>query len=246
MSKTDGLTVIKGQPPSSEVRATLAAEGRPVLVAFSTGKDAIATELALRDAGVETILAYLYYIPGRQPGSTLDFIERTLADLEDRLGKTIHRYPHPSLWRWLNALVFQPPERCAVIEAARMPTIEYDQMWEMIREDLGLPSDTWVADGVRAADSIPRRASLSQHGLMKPTSRKVSPIADWLKATVLGRVAEAGIRLPVDYEWFGRSFDGIDYRFIEPLSRHAPDDYRRVLDWFPLAELELFRHGMEA
>ncbi|MFD6070295.1 hypothetical protein [Amycolatopsis lurida] len=50
--------------------------------------------------------------------------------------------------------------------------------------------------------------------------------------------------LPIDYEWYGRSFDGLDYRFIEPLSRHAPEDYARALDWFPLAELELLRHDL--
>ncbi|WP_414941226.1 DDE-type integrase/transposase/recombinase [Amycolatopsis sp. cmx-11-51] len=27
-------------------------------------------------------------------------------------------------------------------------------------------------------------------------------------------------------------------------SRHAPEDYARVLDWFPLAELELLRHDL--
>jgi hypothetical protein len=68
--------------------------------------------------------------------------------------------------------------------------------------------------------------------------------ADEREAEVLDRIAAAGIALPVDYEWFGRSFDGIDYRFIEPLSRHAAEDYRRVLDWFPLAELELMRHAV--
>lgn len=231
-------TVIKGQPTSEEVRRQLAQEGKPVLVAFSTGKDALATELALQDAGIETHLAYLYTIPG------LRFVEETLAQQEDLLGKQIHRYPHPSLWRMLNNLVFQPPERCAIIEAAQMPTIDYDTMWELIRDDLGLAPDTWVADGVRAADSIQRRASLVRHGVMKPATRKVSPIADWLKAEVMGRIEAARIPLPVDYEWFGRSFDGIDFRFTEPLSRFAPDDFERVLEWFPLAELDIIRHQM--
>lgn len=237
-------TVIKGQPTSAEIRVELAAERRPVLVAFSGGKDAIATELALQDAGIETHLAYLYYIPGRQPGHTLEFIESTLSDLEQSLGKPVHRYPHPSLYRWLNNFVFQPPERCAVIESAGFPSLPYEELWGYIRADLGLEPDTWLADGVRAADSIMRRASFTRHGVMKPHSRKVSPIADWLKAEVLDRIRQANISLPIDYEWFGRSFDGIDYRFLEPLSRHAPDDYRRILDWFPLADLELFRHGL--
>lgn len=234
-------TIIKGQPTSAEVRASLAAEGRPVLVAFSGGKDAIAAELALQDAGIETVLAHLYYIPGREPGRTLDFVEQGLTDLEQALGKPIHRYPHPSFYRWLNNFVFQPPERCEVIEAAQLPIPDYQVMWELIRADLKLPADTWVADGVRAADSIVRRASFARHGVMKAGSRKVSPVADWLKAEVLDRIAAAGIQLPVDYQFFGRSFDGIDHRFLKPISEHFPDDFARILDWFPLADLELFR-----
>lgn len=239
-------TIIKGQPTSAEIRETLAAENRTVLVAFSGGKDAIAAELALQDAGIDTILAYLYYIPGREPGRTLDFVERGLVELEQRLGKQIHRYPHPSFYRWLNNFVFQPPERCEVIEAANFPTVDYAVMWQLIRKDLGLPADTWVADGVRAADSIVRRASFVRHGVMKPKDHKVSPVADWLKAEVMGRIAAAGITLPVDYDWFGRSFDGIDHRFLKPISEHAPEDFARILDWFPLADLELFRAEMTA
>lgn len=232
-------TVIKGQPPSADIRRKLAEAGKPVLVAFSTGKDALACESALREAGVETKLAYLYYIPN------LRFVEETLAQQEDMLGKPIARYPHPSLWRWLNALVFQPPERCAIIEAAKMPNIDYDTMWDLIRDDMGLPHDTLVADGVRAADSIVRRASFVRHGVLKPANRKVSPIADWVKAEVMDCLRQHRLTLPRDYEWFDRSFDGIDYRFLEPISRHAPDDYQRILEWFPLAELELFRTNLE-
>ena len=61
---------------------------------------------------------------------------------------------------------------------------------------------------------------------------------------MLACIEGAGVDLPVDYEWFGRSFDGIDYRFTKPLSEHAPDDFKRLLEWFPLAELEIFRHGI--
>jgi hypothetical protein len=44
---------------------------------------------------------------------------------------------------------------------------------------------------------------------------------------------------------FGRSFDGIDYRFLEPISRLYPEDYQRILQDFPLADLELFRRRMQ-
>jgi hypothetical protein len=40
---------------------------------------------------------------------------------------------------------------------------------------------------------------------------------------------------------FGRSFDGLDLRFLVPLKKHRPKDYAKVLEWFPLADLEVFR-----
>ena len=40
---------------------------------------------------------------------------------------------------------------------------------------------------------------------------------------------------------FGRSFDGIGYQYAKPLKERFPDDYRTLLKWFPLVELDLFR-----
>lgn len=228
---------IPGVRPSAEIREELAAGG-PVLLAMSCGKDALAAWLALRDAGVAVVPYYLYLVPG------LAFVDRTLADIEAHFGQRVARYPHPSLYRWLNAFTFQPPERCAVIEAAGLPEVTFAELVDLIREDLGVEPTAWVADGVRAADSPVRRVSIKTHGPMKAKGRKVSPIWDWRKADVLERIAADGLALPVDYQWFGRSFDGIDRRFLEPLARHAPEDFARVLDWFPLADLELVRHAL--
>lgn len=231
-------TIIKNQPTSAEIRKRLADKGETIAVSYSLGKDAIATTLALLDAGCDVELVYFYPIPD------MEFVSDTIETQERLLGKTIHQYPHPSLWRCLNNLIFQPPERCAIIEAARMPRISYDIMWNLVKEDLGLSESTWVADGVRAADSIVRRTSMSNHGVMKEASRKVSPICDWLKKEVMACIDKHSFPLPVDYKWFGRSFDGLDYRFLAPLKKHAPKDYQKVLDWFPLADLELMRYGM--
>ena len=52
-------TVIRGQGTSEEVRQKLHDEGKPVLLAFSCGKDSIATWLALEDAGVEVVPCYM-------------------------------------------------------------------------------------------------------------------------------------------------------------------------------------------
>lgn len=229
------VTQIRNQGTSAECRARLAAEGRPVLLAFSCGKDSIATWIALRDAGVEVVPAYMYLVPG------LKFVDEELAYFEEFFGQKIARYPHPSLYRMLNHAVFQAPERLRIIESARLPEVEYGQLWDLIRKDQGLPEDTWCADGVRAADSIVRRAVFVKYGYFRPSKKKVSPVGDWVKAEVLGAINSAGVELPVDYEWFGRSFDGLDRRFTEILKEKAPEDYATLKEWFPLLEVDHVR-----
>ena len=233
-----GHIEINGVPSSAELRAQLAEEGRPQLLAFSGGKDSIAAWLALRDSGVDVVPFYLWYLP------RLRFVDETLAYFEEWYGQRIARYPHPSFYRWLNALTFQSPERLSIIEAAELPEPSYRFVADCVREDFGLASDTWECDGVRAADSVIRRTAFTRNGALRASTLKASVVWDWRKHHVMTAIEDAGIPLPVDYEWFGRSFDGIGYQFLPALKEHAPDDFQTILDWFPLADLELIRRGL--
>lgn len=211
-------------------------EGRPVLLSFSCGKDSIAAWIALEDAGVEVIPCYMWLVPN------LKFVNDELEYFEGVFGRKIHRYPHASYYRLMVNELDQSPEHCGIIEAARMPTPDYDEIWALIRKDLGLDPDTWVADGVRAADSIVRRASFVKHGVMKRSKMKVSPIADWLKAEVMEAIERNGVELPIDYDIWGRSFDGIDYRFTAPMKERLPEDFETLKTWFPMIESDIVRH----
>lgn len=230
-------TIIKGQPTSKEILQTLADLKKPVALSFSCGKDSIAAWLAMQEYGIEVIPFYFWLVPD------LQFIDDEIKYFEEFFDTPIHRYPNPSFYRLIHACVDQPPERLRIIEAANLPTPDYAQIWDMIFEEHGLPKDTWKADGVRAADSIVRRSSFTQHGVMKQNSHKVSPVADWLKAEVMEAIENAGVKLPIDYEIFGRSFDGIDYRFTKPMSEHLPEDYARLCEWFPFLVTDLIRKG---
>lgn len=212
------------------------AERSPVaMVAFSCGKDSIAAWLELRRHGFERIVPYyMYLVPG------LEFVDRSLAYYEEFFGTRIIRVPHPSLYRWINAGIFQPPERAAVIDRLDLPCPDYADIQRIMREDYQL-GDAYVATGVRAADSPIRRIALSRYGSVNHTRKQFWPVWDWNKARLIDEIDASGCKLPVDYRWFGRSFDGIDYRFLEPIKRHAPRDYERILQWFPLAEVEIER-----
>lgn len=205
------------------------------LLAFSTGKDAIAAWLAIRDSFEKVHPYYLYLVPG------LEFVEESLAYYEQYFGEKIVRLPHPSLHRWLNEFTFQPPERCLVIEQAGLPNHSYMDIRAAMCQMRGLQSDMLVADGVRAADSPMRRIAINTHGPITWSQGKYHPVWDWKKADLIACFKQHGAKLPEDYRLFGRTFDGLDLRFILPLKKHRPSDYRKILEWFPMCELEVFR-----
>lgn len=231
------MIVIDSQTPSADIRAGLAPG--PVLLAFSRGKDSIAAWLALTKSNVEVIPYHLDLIPN------LQFVDQSIAEYETAFGRRIHRYPHPSFQRWLTNYTFQPPERCGVIDAANLWPYTYEDLQAAIRDDLDLDPHTWICEGVRACDSPARRIAIVRHGPQRDSTRQISAIWDWQKADVIAAINDAGIDLPTDYAMWGRSFDGINHRFLAPLRAQHPDDYQRILDWFPLADLELYRCDQE-
>lgn len=206
------------------------------LLAFSTGKDAIAAWLAIREHFDEVVPYYLYLVP------ELEFVEESLSYYEKFFGVKITRLPHPSLHRWLNNFVFQAPQNCLCIEQARLPNFDYVHVQQAMVKMHELPKDTLVADGVRAADSPMRRVAIKTHGTISYKQFKYHPIWDWRKKDLIDCFNKHNIKLPVDYKIFGRSFDGLDLRFLMPLKKHLPNDYKKILEWFPLAELEAFRY----
>lgn len=235
-------TVINGQPTSKEILQKLADMDEPIVLSFSCGKDSIAAWLAMREYGIEIVPVYFWAVPG------LKFVDDSLEYFEDYFGMRIHRYPNPNFYNMLLDGVHQPPQRARVIEAIAAdlpPRMTYPLEWELIFDDLELSQDTWKADGVRAADSLVRRSSFVKHGVMKQSNHKVSPIADWLKAEVMGIIEENGVELPIDYRLFGRSFDGIDRRFVEPIRDNLPDDYEKIVEWFPLCMTDSIRNGAD-
>lgn len=233
--KNDDLRKIHAHGP--ELWKQVAAQSPEVLMAFSCGKDSIAAWLALREwGGFRRIMPYhMFLIPG------LEFVDDGLKYAEDFFGERIIQVPHPSLYRMLAHAVFQPPERIPILAAAGLPEFDYRVIVDMLIDKHNLPAGSLMVNGVRCCDSIYRRLALQRAGPIRNGACNV--IWDWNKARTMERIRAAGYKLPVDYEMFGRSFDGIDYRFLRPIKDRFPRDYARILDLFPLAELELFRRG---
>lgn len=219
-----------------QVIARVREHQQQTLLAFSLGKDAVAAWLAIRPHFERVIPVYMYPVPG------LEFVAESIDYYERFFGERIIQMPHPSLHRWLNGHVFRPPQQCIVVEQAGLPGHDYTDVFTAVKEDHGLPETMLYATGVRAADSPMRRIAINTHGAITWSQGKYHPVWDWKKADLLEAFRKSGVRLAKDYAVFGRTFDGIDVRFLAPMKKHFPRDYARLLEWFPLAELELYRY----
>lgn len=220
---------------SEDTVKKIAAETDTVVLMFSCGKDSIAAWLALRPHFRRIVPVYQYLVPG------LGFVERSIRYYEEFFGTAILQYPHSCLYRWLSHYTFQAPENCSIITAARVPNFTHEQLRDIVCEDVGLPVGTWTAVGTRAADSQARRMSFVKGGSMNHKKKTFFPVWDWRKERLVGALREAGVKLPAEYRLWGRSFDGLDFRFLHGIKKHWPEDYERILALFPLAELELVR-----
>lgn len=211
--------------------------GPKTILAFSTGKDCIAAMLAIRDSFDEVIPYYLHLVPG------LEFIEESLAYYERTLfnGAKIWRIPHPSLYRMLTDRVFVTPDQSEVLNEKGLVRFDYQDVQSIVRKYSDAP-DAYTATGVRAADSPMRRISIKTHGPISGNKKEYLPVWDWKKADLMAAFRANNIRLSPEYKYFGRSYDGLDARFMVPMKRHFPRDYNRVLEWFPLVEAEIFRY----
>lgn len=221
---------------SNEVVQQVKKVSPTVLLSFSCGKDSIAAWLRLAQAGFEVIPMYQYYIPD------LEFVDVSLKYYEKFFKTKIIRVPHPLFYNLLRHGVFQTPARARALEACAIPEVTGRDLRTFVKEDHNIP-DGFTAMGIRAFDGVARYLMFKTHGAIFEKSKTFYPIFDWKKDDLLTCFRKAKIKLPIDYKLFGRSFEGPRYLYLTAIRKHFPEDYKRILYWFPLAELELLRHG---
>lgn len=207
--------------------------GGRVLLSFSCGKDSLAAWLVLRDHGFEVVPFYLELVPG------LEFVEHSLRYYESFFGCHIRRCLHPNYYRRMHNDWYQPPHRVGLIEQLALPLFDYDDVTDGVRRSADMP-EGWCAVGTRKAESPLRRARMKADG-MTIARRMFTPVMDWLKGDVMGCLKHHGCPLPIDYQLFGRSFDGLYGRYLKPIRERFPRDYATILEHFPDADSELAR-----
>lgn len=221
---------------SNSVIDAIAQSSPTVMLSFSCGKDSIAAWLAIRGRFEKIVPFYMYLIPD------LEFVEESLLYYERFFDSRISRYPSPSLYRMLNNCVFQPPERIRVVDEVGLPDFDRDDVQQVCAEDNALPASCFTAIGNRISDNLVRRMAYRRSGAINHTRKTFWPIFDWTNDDLRKSFRASGVKLPIDYSMFGRSFDGLNIRYLWPIKQKFPRDYARILELFPLADLEVYRY----
>jgi hypothetical protein len=209
--------------------------GGTCILSFSRGKDSLAAWLVLRAEGWTVKPFTLNWIPGG-----LRIENEATAYYEREMGTPILRLTHPFFYQMLDDCVYQPPERWAALDEIGVPYLDMTDIDRIARAELG---DHWIAMGTRAVDSHRRRTAIERHGPANHKRRLAQVIYDMRIEALSELIRASGAKLPPDYRLFGRSFDGLYWRYLAPLREHYPDDWERVLEWFPLAWTQFERES---
>lgn len=230
---------------SIETCKTVADLSPSAILSFSMGKDSIGAYIQMQRYFEDVEFVFLYMVPD------LEFQNEALSYYESKFGKPIKRMPHPSIYRQLYNHMCQHPSNLDLIYDVEMRPdnpngwlfkVEYDDVFLGAKIDFEMDEDTFVGVGVRATDSLMRRSSIKKYGAINHKRKQFFPVWDWNQETLVKEIRQSGIKLPVDYRIWGRSFDGWDYRFLKGLKDNFPRDYEKCKEWFPLMELEFLRY----
>ncbi len=214
--------------------------GDRLLLSFS-GRDSLAAWVFCREAGFELIPYWCYTVPG------LSYDEQMLEYYERVFDTHIIRLPHPRTYELLRTGAWQPLENWRVLYWSQLPHVEFADIEDRLAKQFDLGPNYLCAVGIKAADNLMRMRLIRQMGPIGVKRRRYYyPVWDWKTADVKACLQSHGLKLSRSYLYFGSTGDGVEYEWLRYLRDNLPEDYQKVLDVFPLADLELFRYEQVA
>lgn len=198
------------------------------IVAFSGGIDSVAT-LALCSRFFELKAFFMFMVPG------LEFQEVYLRYIEQRFQIEIIHLPHFGLGRMFRYASLRPHTK----KAMACPILNITDIERKVREQTGFE---WIASGHKIVDSIERNGMLKANKGIDEKTKRFYPIAHWSEYHVLSYLKLNNIHLPKDYKLFKHSFGRLWVKELSEIKTHYPEDYQRILEYFPYAEAQLKRY----
>lgn len=219
---------MNGLPLFRSVETAAAITDR-VLVAFSGGKDSVATlDVCMRHfARVEGF--FMYQVRG------LSFQEAILRYYEDKYGIPIHRIPHFELSQWLRYGLFRNYD-------FDCPVVSVKETYDYMRENTDI---WWIAAGERIADSVWRRAMIKRSGTIDAKRGRFFPLAEWSKEDVMAYIRQRRLKVGAESARLGFSFRSLMGKDLVRIQKFYPADYAKIRRWFPLVDASILSYRMK-
>lgn len=200
------------------------------IVAFSGGKDSWAClHMAILIFGPGNVFVYnLYLVPG------LECELREIRKAERRYGVTVRRLPHPGIYAALAVGHLQP------CPTAFRRKLQHADIYELVRD---ITNSDWLVFGHRMDESLQRRGMIKASAGLMVHLRKAYPLWNWKAADVFHYLNSCKIPAPEQYTEDDTTGLTLGANSLLYLKAKYPDDYRKVIQLFPLAEGQFLREG---
>lgn len=201
------------------------------LVAFSGGKDALATLDLCSRAGFKRLEAfYMYIVPG------LQWVQERIDWASKRWGVEIHQCPHWAVARYHRFGVYRDPVAWSASAetgngtfgdtSQAVPDLKLDDIYDLMRDETGI---RLIATGAKASDGVwrKRHATAAQQDVLWP-------LWGWNKFDVFGYLKARGIPIPSgDGGQKFSSGEDLSVRYLLWLYDNHQDDFVKVEASYP-------------
>lgn len=198
-----------------------------VLVSYSGGKDSLVTLDLCTRAFKRVVCFFMYFVPG------LTVEEEVLDVARKRYGVEVLYYPH---WSVIAALKYGTYSAPHVSKDSLPNDYTLNDVYSLARQDAGIQL---IACGIKKADSEFRRKNVAAF------QRKdvLCPLRDWNKLEILSYLSLHKLPIPKSKSGKTESATGIDLSApaLCQLHDNHPDDFKKLLDWFPFADAAVAR-----
>lgn len=207
-------------------------KGKKVALAFSRGKDAIATLLTLKEYDIEGIPFYYSLCPD------IKFVDESINDLENIYKFKINIIPSERYIDMLKHSVYQTLGQCEIIDKYKLTTYTKKQLNELLVKNYNIK---YTAIGIKRYDSLNRIHSYHNHYGVDEKANCIYPIIDMTDNELCLLLDRHNAKLPIDYKVWGCSWDGYSARWLVRFKEYFPKDFETLKIYFPLIEVELKR-----
>ncbi|WP_417459091.1 phosphoadenosine phosphosulfate reductase family protein [Kordiimonas sp.] len=214
---------------------------KEVIVAFSCGKDALATLDICHEHFDRVEAFFMYLVKG------ISFQVRTIDQVERRYGIKVLQIPH-----WGKSKMYRNASyRSDTRRSTSVPSLTHADVERFVRAKFGIE---WIATGEMACESLQRNAQFKQTQGFNTKSKRLHPLAWWRPQDVQSYLSYRRIPLPSDYfdklmPYGGRgqvrSWGSLH---AEPMARMRdlyPEDFEKVCKEFPLARAQAIRFDIK-